>query len=393
MKKLIYLLAIAGTLSGPKAQAQNCGQSCYPYYFCPAVAGKLQLLCEPCPKNVPGLTPFAPGIPCVKIYNFYTDPTGGGNYYIYMDFLGGKGPIEVFDPNAVQTDVTAALYDYAIICPDLKTNNNCCVSIFLATDPSLWDQSFDPVGGHPAYDPLSNPSFSVIPINGNSCTIADCSKLKMIINFTNEYLTGNINGDPTVDPIINAFITSSQWNNLPDPIPAGFKCFSLLNDVAHEFGHILGYPEEDLVPASCALDGVMQAPSSNVNPINGLTVRDACWFKQLYCPDPCPSTSPCGSSAVLSPAAISDPFRFISLAPNPFNGATTLTYSLGNQSAVSIQVYDVLGRSVGKEINKSEAPGRQTFELVPPMSAKGTYYIRVAVNGGVHTYRAVGEGR
>ncbi|HET6402189.1 MAG TPA: T9SS type A sorting domain-containing protein [Candidatus Kapabacteria bacterium] len=373
-------------------RAQNCGQSCYPYYFCPPASGQKtpQILCEPCPHNVPGLIPFAPGVPCVTIDNLYSDPTGA--YYIDIDFLDGNGPKEVFDPTQAQTDISAALDVYTIICPDVKSNK-CCDLVVLETDPTVWDQTYDPVTGHPGYDPLSNPAFSIIPIDAQSCTIADCSALETVLNFTNEFLTGNVNGDPSAgDPIIQAYFTTNDENNIPSTIPYGFKVFSLRNYVAHEFGHILGYPEEDLVPSSCELDGVMQFPSSNTESITGLTVKEACWFKQLYCPDACPSPSPCATSGVSEGPGATNPYTFVSVAPNPFNRTTALAYTLGDEAFVSTQVFDILGREIGKATSSMESQGSHTFEFNAPALNGGVFYIRVEVNGSVHSYRVVATG-
>jgi hypothetical protein len=43
--------------------------------------------------------------------------------------------------------------------------------------------------------------------------------------------------------------------------------------------------------------------------------------------------------------------------PNPFNPRTTITYDLAGTGDVSIQIYDILGRSVRKLIDERQGPG------------------------------------
>lgn len=65
--------------------------------------------------------------------------------------------------------------------------------------------------------------------------------------------------------------------------------------------------------------------------------------------------------------------------PNPFNPTTTIAFSIpaGTQHAVSLRVYDVLGREVATLVNDVKAPGRYEVTWDATGHASGVYYYRV----------------
>ncbi len=368
------------------AQSSSCGNACYPYYFCPPATpkGPLQILCESCPQDVGhGLSVFAPGIPCLKIVNTFV--AFGSKEYVEMYIDSTGQPTEVFDPTQVQNDVASAELAYAEVCPDLRPNTTCCETVELETDPTIFSSA--------GWNASSTPAFTTMFINPSTCNLV-CTTFVMHLNFTNDFLTATQGGDPSQIPVVQSLVSSADWGNIPDDPPPGFTFFSLLNYVAHELGHALGYPEEDLVSPTCAVDGVMQYPSSGEAPINGLTNLEACWFKQLYCPGPCPTDAPpCNSELGVADKIINiDPFIFISLSPNPFDNTATLLYSLGTPAYVNVQVFDDLGRNIVQIPSKFMGSGQQSFIFESPGSGENTFYIRIEANGSAHTYRVIHTG-
>jgi hypothetical protein len=67
--------------------------------------------------------------------------------------------------------------------------------------------------------------------------------------------------------------------------------------------------------------------------------------------------------------------------PNPFNPSTTITFATpaGSQYAVSLRVYDLLGREVATLVNEQLAPGTYTAQWVATGFASGVYFYRLSV--------------
>jgi hypothetical protein len=67
--------------------------------------------------------------------------------------------------------------------------------------------------------------------------------------------------------------------------------------------------------------------------------------------------------------------------PNPFNSSTSLRYSIVSYSFVSIEVFDVLGRSVEFLINEWQHGGDYTAKLDGARMPSGIYYCRICIDG------------
>ena len=67
--------------------------------------------------------------------------------------------------------------------------------------------------------------------------------------------------------------------------------------------------------------------------------------------------------------------------PNPFNSATTIDLALPVPSRVRVQVYDILGRSVGTISDASYPSGQHTIPWRCPTCASGTYWISMRGDG------------
>ena len=71
--------------------------------------------------------------------------------------------------------------------------------------------------------------------------------------------------------------------------------------------------------------------------------------------------------------------------PNPFNPNTKISYSLSQQSVVSIVVYDVLGRIISTLVNEEKPKGNYSIDFDGSGLSSGIYYYQMKVNDFVDT--------
>lgn len=75
--------------------------------------------------------------------------------------------------------------------------------------------------------------------------------------------------------------------------------------------------------------------------------------------------------------------------PNPFNPITTISYSLSEQTAVSLKVYDMQGRMVTTLVDRTQAPGSYAYPFDGSYLASGTYLYRLVAGKEVQTRKMV----
>ncbi len=63
--------------------------------------------------------------------------------------------------------------------------------------------------------------------------------------------------------------------------------------------------------------------------------------------------------------------------PNPFNPTTKISYSIPNQSHVSLKVFDVLGREVAELVNKEQPSGSYKVNFDASLLTSGIYFYRL----------------
>jgi hypothetical protein len=63
--------------------------------------------------------------------------------------------------------------------------------------------------------------------------------------------------------------------------------------------------------------------------------------------------------------------------PNPFNPATTISYSLPEAMQVTIQIYDMIGRRVAILVDQRQTPGTHNVVWDASSAASGIYIYRV----------------
>jgi hypothetical protein len=68
--------------------------------------------------------------------------------------------------------------------------------------------------------------------------------------------------------------------------------------------------------------------------------------------------------------------RLLPLKPNPFNFAADISYSLGSQRNVLLQLYDVKGRLVATLVNSRQSPGIYRLRWNSRRVSSGLYFLR-----------------
>lgn len=81
----------------------------------------------------------------------------------------------------------------------------------------------------------------------------------------------------------------------------------------------------------------------------------------------------------------------ISVYPNPSEGQTSISYTLIEAKSVNLEVYNGVGQLVSTIYNGTQAAGRATHVFAPQANeiANGLYFIRLNVDGEMHTQRFV----
>jgi phosphodiesterase/alkaline phosphatase D-like protein len=77
--------------------------------------------------------------------------------------------------------------------------------------------------------------------------------------------------------------------------------------------------------------------------------------------------------------------------PNPFNPRTTISYQLVAQSAVTLQIFDILGRHVATLVNESLQPGLYTVRWDASTVPGGVYFYQLrahAIGGQAESFIA-----
>ena len=75
--------------------------------------------------------------------------------------------------------------------------------------------------------------------------------------------------------------------------------------------------------------------------------------------------------------------------PNPFNGSTTISYSLAERSWVTFSVFDLLGREFLRIAAGNQAVGEHSFPLDAQALPTGIYFYKLWANGETLTSRFV----
>jgi len=85
------------------------------------------------------------------------------------------------------------------------------------------------------------------------------------------------------------------------------------------------------------------------------------------------------SSAPLPIAELPSEFHLYAPYPNPFNPATTISYTVAAAGRVQLVIYDLLGRQVGTLVDLNMAPGIYSATWNAQNFASGIYFCRMSV--------------
>lgn len=160
----------------------------------------------------------------------------------------------------------------------------------------------------------------------------------------------------------------------------------LVRDVVHpaEYDSLGNEVEPQMTFKAVNLNGLLPVLVSGMQAMNQ---RIAQLQEQLAA---CCATDASQRSA--NPANVEDaavPMARLAIAPNPFNEATTITYTVPATGRVRLQVSTVEGRPVDTLREEQTQPGEQRYVWNTTQLAPGTYLVSLLLNDEVLTERAV----
>lgn len=75
--------------------------------------------------------------------------------------------------------------------------------------------------------------------------------------------------------------------------------------------------------------------------------------------------------------------------PNPFNPVTTISFTIGLPSHVTLKIYDVLGNEIEMLVNEEMQPGTYSKPFFASKFASGVYYYRLSAGSYIETKKMV----
>ena len=80
-------------------------------------------------------------------------------------------------------------------------------------------------------------------------------------------------------------------------------------------------------------------------------------------------------------ASLPEGFQLLQNYPNPFNESTAIKFELPNQSFVTIDIYDILGRKITTLINGNQSAGSHQLIWYAGDISSGVYFYKIQANG------------
>ena len=71
--------------------------------------------------------------------------------------------------------------------------------------------------------------------------------------------------------------------------------------------------------------------------------------------------------------------------PNPFNPSTTIQYTLSEQSAVTLEVFTLMGQKVSDLVQETQSAGRYSINFDASQISSGVYIYRLKAGNKVFT--------
>jgi hypothetical protein len=102
-------------------------------------------------------------------------------------------------------------------------------------------------------------------------------------------------------------------------------------------------------------------------------------------------TVPNAITAIGAPASPQLPYSFTLSQnyPNPFNPVTTIAYTIGSRSAVSMIVYNTLGQAVARLVDEIQEPGVHSVIFDGSHFSSGVYFYKLQAGDFVAVRKAV----
>lgn len=82
---------------------------------------------------------------------------------------------------------------------------------------------------------------------------------------------------------------------------------------------------------------------------------------------------------------IPNKFHLYQNYPNPFNPGTTISYSIPQQTYVSLKVFDLLGREITELVSKEQAPGKYKVNFNAENLSSGVYLVSLTAGEYTHS--------
>ena len=82
-------------------------------------------------------------------------------------------------------------------------------------------------------------------------------------------------------------------------------------------------------------------------------------------------------------------YRLYLAYPNPFNSSTVISYHLPVKSAVSVKVYDILGKEVSLLVNEKQERGFYKYNFIPKNLSSGMYLVRLVAGSSTQTTKII----
>jgi hypothetical protein len=95
------------------------------------------------------------------------------------------------------------------------------------------------------------------------------------------------------------------------------------------------------------------------------------------------------NSTAVSEGELPDMYTLKQNYPNPFNPSTTITFSIGTYSYISLRVYDVLGREVATIVSEKLPAGNYSRQWNAAKMPSGIYFYRLQAGSFTETKKLV----
>jgi hypothetical protein len=86
---------------------------------------------------------------------------------------------------------------------------------------------------------------------------------------------------------------------------------------------------------------------------------------------------PYGTTAIDDLATTPDNIQLLTNYPNPFNASTTINFQLPKSSHVTIEVFDIMGRSIAVLLNSEQAAGNHHLTWNASELPSGMYFYKL----------------